>query len=212
VICGILNALFAPVSLREFKDRSGRDWRVWDVTPENIHPAPRAEDYLREYLEGWLAFESFDGDAKCRLFPIPQKWNTASDEELERWLHIAQPVRGDRMSGPHGRTAAEDMAKVEAVTIRPRGVGRTFRYPGGRYWSVAEWTSVYGGGYSDAIERTVLRFTSGARSLDLTAWPKDWASAPDEQLIALLSRSFPRPEGQRNPTDHRRRAADAQAP
>jgi hypothetical protein len=38
----------------------------------------------------------------------------------------------------------------------------------------------------------VLRFTAGARSLDVTAWPADWRSFSDYQLADLLWRSFPR--------------------
>ncbi|NUQ19705.1 MAG: hypothetical protein HOQ09_01970 [Gemmatimonadaceae bacterium] len=59
--------------LREFNDRAGRAWRAWDVSAETLHPSTRAEDYMRDFLSGWLAFESVDGTAKCRLTPIPRE-------------------------------------------------------------------------------------------------------------------------------------------
>jgi hypothetical protein len=195
------------MALREFNDTLGREWRVWDVKQESIHPATRAEDYMRDYLDGWLAFESVDGEAKCRLSPIPAKWEDAEREQLLTWLHRAEPVRGDRTSGPHGTTAAQDATSASSGIERARGAARTFRFPTGRFWSVAEWTTS-----SDAagksLEHTVLRFTSGRRSLDLHVWPDDWRTLSDTQLAALLARGFPRPEQQRNPTAFRRRGSD----
>jgi hypothetical protein len=195
------------MSLREFIDDAGREWRAWDVKEENIHKATRNEDYMRDYLDGWVAFESFDGEAKCRLHPIPRNWEDADREQLVKWLHAAEPIRGDRTSGAHGRTAAETVAKLVARRERPRGTARTFRFPAGRFWSVAEWTSS-DDGQGDSREHAVLRFTSGMRSLDLTDWPDDWNKLNDEQLAMLLARAFPRPTNQRNPTDFRRRGSD----
>ena len=205
------------MALRDFTDKQGRAWRVWDVTPETMHPSTRTEDYMRDYLEGWLTFESVDGEAKCRLTPIPKGWETATVTQLTQWLHEAQPVRGDRTSGPHGLTAAETLAAARATgaqgsqrTAADSVAARTFRFPGGRYWSVAEWASVEQGAGGAPMQRRVLRFTSGARALDLTSWPGDWQGLSDADLAELLARSFPRPEGQRNPTTYRRRASDQQ--
>ena len=195
------------MSLREFTDSEGRAWRAWDVRQENIHPATRAEDYMLEYLEGWVAFESMDGQAKCRLHPIPKHWEDATREQLLLWLRAAEPVRGDRASGPHGRTASEVVAKIASGAERPRSPARTFRFPSGRYWSVAEWTTTFDKEKALRADRAVLRFTSGRRSLDLTAWPSDWQKLTDEELASLLSRGFPRPS-QPNPTKFRRRASD----
>jgi len=142
----------SDMALREFTDKNGRGWRAWDVTASTIHPATRSEDFMRDFLDGWLTFESLDGEAKCRLTPIPRGWESASEEQLEEWLHAAATVRGERTSGPHGRTAAEAIAAAEAAAHdeaqraaeppggeRQMAFARTFRYPGGRYWSVAEW-------------------------------------------------------------------------
>ena len=189
------------MALLEFNDDSGREWRVWDVKQDSIHPATRAEDYMRDYLDGWLAFESIDGEAKCRLSPIPAKWEVAEREQLVVWLRKAEPVRGDRTSGPHAAKAAWSGSE------RPRGTSRTFRYPTGRYWSVAEWTTSSDEN-GESHEHTVLRFTSGRRSLDLKVWPDDWRTMSDTQLAALLAHGFPRPGEQQNTTSFRRRGSD----
>lgn len=209
------------MALRDFTDKNGRAWRAWDVTAATIHPATRSEDFMRDFLDGWITFESLDGEAKCRLTPIPRGWESASDEQLEEWLHAAVTVRGERTSGPHGRTAAEAIAAAEAAahdaareeaqpfaSERQMPFARTFRYPGGRYWSVAEWA---GGDHGDASQvggRSVLRFTSGRRSLDLASWPHDWQNYSDEELVTLLFKGFPRDQSTENPTGFRRRASD----
>ena len=217
---GMADASRSGMALREFTDKNGRNWRAWDVTSATIHPATRSEDFMRDFLDGWLTFESLDGGAKCRLTPIPRGWESATDEQLEEWLHAAATVRGERTSGPHGRTAAEAIAAAEAAAhdearraAEPSGgdrqmaFARTFRYPGGRYWSVAEWA---GSDHNDASSdgRSVLRFTSGRRSLDLASWPRDWQQYSDEELVSLLFRSFPRDRASENPTSFQRRASD----
>lgn len=192
------------MALREFTASDGRQWRVWDVTPETMHPTTRTEDFLAPYLEGWLVFESFDGSAKCRLHPIPREWSEAPNEELEEMLHRSESIRGERVSGPHGRTAIEE-AEAQRFGVRGDGAARTFRYPGGRFWSVGEWASAQSG--TPGAMRTVLRFSAGSRSLDLTEWPPEWQSYTDGQLAQLLVQSFPR-ASKANPTKHRRRAGD----
>lgn len=162
---------------------------------------------MREYLQGWLAFESLDGTAKCRLHPIPPQWDEAENAQLVRWLHLAEPIRGVRSSGPHGRIATEAIAK-EQIIERPRGSARTFRFPSGRYWSVAEWTTTSADSATTPVARAILRFTSGMRSLDLTEWPHDWQTLTDSELASLLARGFPRPLRQRNSTEFRRRVSD----
>ncbi len=83
------------MALREFTDPNGVAWKVWDVLPERLHPVTRAEDFLQGYLEGWLVFESADGEQKCRLYPVPANWTELPDEELERLRRSAESVRGE---------------------------------------------------------------------------------------------------------------------
>ena len=197
------------MALREFTDPSGREWRVWDVTEQNMHPRTRGEDWMRDFLDGWLTFESVDGQAKCRLHPIPPNWETADDAQLVEWLHDAESVRGERTSGPIGRGAIEDAVR-ETETADAGGSGpRMFRFPGGRLWTVGVWTTQIAGHGGVASSSSVLRFNSGNRSLDLADWPVDWQEYSDSQLAELLSLSFPRTDDQPNPTPYRRRASDA---
>ena len=199
------------MALRDFNDIAGREWRVWDVTADAIHPATRGEDYMRDYLDGWLAFESADGLAKCRLTPIPTGWATATVDELEAWLHEASTVRGERGSGAFGRASAE-VASIPLFAAAPRNPVRTFRFPGGRYWTVTEYLPGTAGGldhHDDGAPR-VLRFMSGARSLDLSSWPADWASKTDTALAELLTRSFPRHSDPSESTAQRRRSGDSE--
>jgi hypothetical protein len=205
------------MALREFSDRAGRKWRAWDVTAEAIHPATRTEDYMRDYLDGWLAFESIDGLAKCRLTPIPAGWTTATVEQLERWLHEAETVRGDRGSGAFGRASAEVAANPLLARNSPaapaRGPVRTFRFPGGRYWTVTEYHTTVpaeGDEGDGGKSRPVLRFMSGARSLDLAPWPADWMHLSDGELAELLTQSFPRHSDPSESSAQRRRSSDVE--
>ena len=192
------------MALREFTDDGGVGWRVWEVLPENLHPTTRTEDYLRDFLDGWLAFESLDGISKRRLHPIPRGWEEGSVEELNALLSQASTVLTGRGSPPQVLAAAEDEANPLSSVV-PRSVQRTFRFPGGRFWSVLEWP-VLGSARGGRTTR-VLRFISGSRMLELESWPRDWNSYTDDQLAALLSQSFPR-EPRPNPTANGRRMGD----
>ena len=197
------------MALRDFADRAGRQWRVWDVTAEAIHPATRGEDYMRDYLAGWLAFESLDGLAKCRLTPIPPDWASAPVSRLEQWLHEAETVRGERSSGAYGRAAAEVAANPRFPADGRQPV-RTFRFPGGRFWTVTECPASATTGPDEAEPHRVLRFMSGSRALDLTSWPEDWASGSDADLAELLTASFPRHNAESDDIARRRRSGDSE--
>ena len=181
------------MALREFKDRNGVEWRVWDITPETSHPATRIEDYLQGFLDGWLVFERVDGGEKRRLYPLPTQWDSASDEDLERLCSTADPVRTtERINTPER-------------LVEPKM--RTFSYPGGQQWTVVETPVLYRDAQGDVGESTtVLRFTSGSRTLDLLAWPRDWITRSESELAELLWRAFPRAaEGTMEEMDRRRR-------
>ena len=99
------------MALREFTDRRGTAWKVWDVYPtlaERRHreagPPPGVRErrrfveprlHLRPNMStGWLAFEAENGERR-RLVPIPKTangWENASDEELGAWCLIAMPA------------------------------------------------------------------------------------------------------------------------
>lgn len=168
------------MALREFTDRNGVAWRVWDITPESSHPATRIEDYLQGFLDGWLVFESIEGMEKRRLYPLPARWEEAPDDELESLLRGAAPVSAMESQGGDGGRSGE----------QPR---RTFSYPGGGVWTAAETPVLFRDPEGRPTESlTVLRFSCGKRNLDLLAWPRDWWRRNDEALAELLWRAFPR--------------------
>lgn len=97
---------------RQFFDRNGRSWQVWEVCPDVVErrlsgehatfselPAGkerrrgerrvrlRVPDPLRH---GWLAFET-DGQRR-RLAPVPAEWRALTDAQLARLLDTARVV------------------------------------------------------------------------------------------------------------------------
>lgn len=196
--------------LREFTSRDGEEWKVWDITPERLHPSSRAGDYLQGFVDGWLVFETADGRDKRRLYPVPVDWNELSVEALELLCSRAESVKGGsgrpRPSG--GQAAAADVAD-DVATGAERPAARTFLYPGGRVWTVAEQYIQLRNRMGEPLDaRTVLRFTSGMRTLDLLAWPPDWASYTDGELAELLGRAFPRARDEGTDSAQRRRRTD----
>src|SRR5688572_23589329 len=92
---------------RAFEDRRGIKWDVWTVHPTKVErrlneitEAEVAIDRRREteyrvalgpaLSQGWLCFES--SNEKRRLAPIPDCWDTCSDDELQDFLDQAKPV------------------------------------------------------------------------------------------------------------------------
>ena len=81
------------MAVREFTDRAGREWRAWDVAPDELSPRTKDEDYLAQlYHTGWIVFETRAGDDKRRLFPIPPGWAELPDSELGVLLDKAERV------------------------------------------------------------------------------------------------------------------------
>jgi hypothetical protein len=216
------------MAVREFTDSRGREWRVWNVVPESIHPQTKTEDYLADiYQTGWLVFETKAEDEKRRLSEIPPGWSELPDRTLEvllrraevippRKLRALRAARGEEAARQQERAArrAEELADLppgarsavpeeERPDITDLGVVRTFRYPGGRYWTAFVIRQPEAGG------PPVLRFTAGTRYFDLRDWPKDWADYPDERLAEFLRRAAPRaPGGTPGPDTPRRRYGD----
>ena len=71
---------------RTFVDRRGATWDVFAVHPE-ARLSPHSQ-LPGTYPQGWLCFES--GAEKRRLSPIPDDWQTLSDEQLERLSERAE--------------------------------------------------------------------------------------------------------------------------
>ena len=214
------------MAVREFTDSAGREWRAWDVAPDELNPRTKDEDYLAQlYHTGWIVFETQAGDDKRRLYPIPTGWAELPDAELAVLLEKAEKVPQRKLrteKGARGQAAADaiqraadfseealddpeharKMAREETPDVTDLNVWRTFRYPGGRIWVV----TVFEDHQSSA---PVLRFTAGARDIDLRDWPKDWADYSDEQLVKLLRRAAPRKPGAASlPNGPRRRWDD----
>ena len=119
-----------------------------------------------------MVLETKTGDRRLRLCPIPREWQRLPDEALEALLPQAEALPARTVSG---RGTMADLPVV-----------RSFRYPGGRVWTVSVTP------HPTTRDSSVLRFSAGARAIDVEDWPHDWADAPDEQLIALLRRAAPR--------------------
>jgi hypothetical protein len=79
---------------------------------------------------------------------------------------------------------------------------RTFRYPGGRYWTVCVDMHLSDGG------PPALRFTAGARIIELATWPAEWTDYTDAQLVDLLRWAAPRSERRPPPPGVPRRRWD----
>jgi hypothetical protein len=201
--------------VREFRDEGGTAWRVWCILPESIHPVTRAEDYLADcYQLGWLVFETTDGAKKRRLCPFPRDWENSDENGLRSMLGQSEAVRPRRTSKEQAldRDALVPRAPAVEVTddfdeadVTDLRVVRTFRYPGGRIWSAAV------APHSDVAVGPVLRFTAGARTIDLERFPRDWPDLPDDQLVDLLRHAAPRPVTRFTPDTPRRRHDDPPA-
>jgi hypothetical protein len=178
------------MTLREFTDKRGVTWKVWDIPPESLRGPTGGAEYPAQhypadfYWAGWLSFQTLSGADKRTLSPIPPGWESLSVPELADLLERATPGAPGRPRSGHAAAPSSVTLPSPAQEIRARGVVRAFVYPGGRAWTVCVETPEHGG-------PAVLRFCSAGRWLDLVNWPPDWKFLPDEALIILL-RSVPR--------------------
>ena len=184
------------MAARDFRDGRGRAWRAWEVAPDELSARTKNEDYLASlYYTGWIVFETVDGTEKRRLYPVPHGWSELPDPALEALLEKAEIVP------PRGR----EVSRLEMPNPDGRAT-RTFRYPGGRMWAVG----VTEDGESEG--RPVLRFSAGARHVDLRDWPMDWTDYTEEDLVGLLRGAWPRDRSKPlRPGSPRRRWDDGQA-
>jgi hypothetical protein len=76
--------------LREFTDKNGTAWRVWDVDPQSPK-APAIKDRRKAAAgQGWLVFDS--RAERRRLTPIPAGWDSTDPEKLADLCEKAQVV------------------------------------------------------------------------------------------------------------------------
>src|SRR5438309_8510173 len=102
---------------REFKDGLGREWRVWDVRPDDLNPRTQDESYLAQlYYTGWMVFECKAGDDKRRLYPIPKGWEELPDQELEVLLQKAEIVPPRKLQSEK-RAMGDDAVKAMDAAI-----------------------------------------------------------------------------------------------
>lgn len=179
------------MAVREFRDDRGNWWRAWDIKPEEIHPVTRGEDYLADcYVTGWIVFESRGGAEKRRLCPWPMRWTQESESGLRQLLARATPVPPFRLlvdrETPVVANVEREVDPAQA-DITDLEVVRSFRFPGGRLWTVCVIA------HPEDCPCPVLRFQSGTRYFDLKKWPKAWADEPDDKLADMLRDANPRP-------------------
>lgn len=158
--------------VREFLDGEGVAWRAWEVTPDALYPPTRGEDYLADcYQLGWVIMETRQGDRRVRLCPIPRDWHHLADESLAALIARAEVLPA--------RTVAPRGALADATAVR------SFRYPGGHAWTASI------SAHPTRPGARVLRFSGGARVIDLEKWPRDWADRSDAELATLLRDAAP---------------------
>lgn len=86
------------MAVREIVDGDGTPWKVWAVMSSAIDPRTAAEDFLGDYSDGWLCFES--PHQRRRLARFPQDWDRLPDKELLRLVKSAQLVQPRKHTPP----------------------------------------------------------------------------------------------------------------
>ena len=119
---------------REFKDRLGKIWNVWQVHPSSterrlMQRRVKSDDrtdaverrsgldrrkvikarnpVAEEFAYGWLCFET--ADEKRRLAPVPEGWDRADDETIEQWCCVAKPVVRRKSNSARGEGGAQKL-------------------------------------------------------------------------------------------------------
>ena len=176
------------MSIREYTDSKRVEWRVWDVTPDHLHPVTRAEDFMGNFQDGWLVFES--AREKRRLeAPYPAAWREFDLPSLEALCQRAVTVVPRPPASPSGQRRAATAVELEKVAERESDALRTFTSPQGREWTVRihECRDREGG------EKKVLRFSAGDIVVELLEWPHAWERLTvTEYAILLLDAEPPR--------------------
>ena len=216
--------------VREFTDQKGIEWRVWDVRPDRARPWTDSE-FLPEYRDGWLAFESSAGEKRRLPTPFPANWNELPLKELqalctrasastpprphpaitlepqERPTSAQAPAQAASEepatpSGRHRKLAAEEDERALREALQQGR--RTFTSPGGREWTVRLHERIG----VDGDPETVLRFTAGDIVLDLRPWPREWTEMAPSELALLVLDADPPPAPSSTARVRRRRRED----
>ncbi len=101
------------MGLREFKDAEGTTWQVWTVTADVLDKRTAAEDYMRDWQDGWLCFEH--SGARKRLAQFPADWESMPDDKLQLLLEQAQAVKqrkGGSISGEYPVTGDQSSSSA----------------------------------------------------------------------------------------------------
>ena len=182
------------VSIREYTDSTRTEWRVWDVTPAQMHPITRGEDYMGDLQDGWLVFESAKGKRRLSA-PYPANWRDFEIPELEELCRRASAVRRRRPASPSGAHRALSAAEFERAAEVVSDSRRSFISPRGREWTVRIHECLD----HDKATQKVLRFTAGDNVAELLKWPENWRDLSVTQFAILLLDAEPprrRPKGQ----------------
>lgn len=86
------------MAVRDVVHGDGTKWKIWAVMTSTFHPKTAAEDFLGEYGDGWLCFES--PHQRRRLARFPLDWDRLPDNELLRLLESAEVVQARKHTPP----------------------------------------------------------------------------------------------------------------
>ena len=77
---------------RLFKDATGTEWAVWEVTRERLEEQQvRLDSLAPELRDGWLCFQS--GAERRRRPNVPDGWLMLTDQQLDS-LRLEAPIVG----------------------------------------------------------------------------------------------------------------------
>ena len=169
------------MAIREYTDSRRIEWRVWDVTPSQMHPLSRDEQFLEEMHDGWLVFESTREKRRLNA-PYPRSWREFDIPHLEELCRIASPVLRRRARSASGEYRAITTAAIEKEAEAGSGSRRTFTSPGGREWTVRIHECLD----RDKATQKVLRFTAGDTVVELLTWPDEWQDLSVVEFAVLL--------------------------
>lgn len=169
------------MALREFTDRKRTEWRVWDVSPTQVHPATRGEDYMDDFRDGWLVFESHREKRRLEA-PYPSAWTTFDIPQLEELCERARPVLRHRSKRPSSEHLAIATAEAERSAEAESDSRRTFLSPHGREWTVRIHECLD----REGVTQKVLRFTAGDTVVELLKWPENWQDLSVVEFAVLL--------------------------